>query len=59
MNTYTHGYNLFLNRDITKDDLVNICRDLNNQFEQKYIFEPEPITDGLYTLKIMTVNINV
>ena len=51
INTYTKGYDLFFTRDITKCDMINICNDLTEKFDNKYIFEPEPITDGFIYIK--------
>ena len=44
--TYTSGFTLKPTRDITKHDLYNICKDLNNYFSTDYSFIPEPITEG-------------
>lgn len=51
INTYTKGYDLFFTRDITKYDMINICNDLTEKFDNKYQFEPEPITDGFIYIK--------
>ena len=44
--TYTSGFTLKPTRDITKNDIYNICKDLNNYFSTDYSFIPEPITEG-------------
>ena len=44
--TYTSGFTLKPTRDITKNDLYNICYDLNKYFSTDYSFIPEPITEG-------------
>ena len=31
--TYARGYDLFFTRNITKGDMVNICNDLTNEFD--------------------------
>ena len=49
--TYTYGYDLFFTRNITKGDMVNICNDLTKEFDNKYIFEPEPVCDGFIYIK--------
>lgn len=51
INTYTSGFDIFITRDITKGDMVNICNDLTEKFDNKYQFEPEPITDGFLYIK--------
>ena len=51
VNTYTYGYDLFFTRNITKGDMVNICNDLTKEFDNKYIFEPEPMRDGFIYIK--------
>jgi len=51
LKTYTHGYDLFFTRNITKGDMVNICNELTEKFDNKYIFEPEPICDGFIYIK--------
>ena len=51
MNTYTSGYDLFFTRNITKGDMVNICNDLTSRFNNGYIFEPEPMSDGFIYIK--------
>ena len=49
--TYARGYDLFFTRNITKGDMVNICNDLTNEFDNKYVFEPEPMCDGFIYIK--------
>ena len=49
--TYGNGYKLLFLNDITKNDMINICLDLNKAFENKYEFEPEPIGDGFIYFK--------
>ncbi len=49
--TYGNGYKLFFKNDITKNDIINICLDLNNAFNNIYEFEPEPIGDGFIYFK--------
>jgi hypothetical protein len=51
INTYTRGFDIFITRDITKADMVNICNELTEKFDNKYQFEPEPITDGFLYIK--------
>jgi hypothetical protein len=51
INTYTSGFDIFITRDITKGDMVNICNELTDKFDNKYIFEPEPICDGFIYIK--------
>jgi len=51
LNTYSYGYDLFFTRNITKGDMVNICNDLTNLFNNIYVFEPEPIRDGFIYIK--------
>lgn len=49
MNTYSSGYSLLPNKDITKNDLVNLCSFLNEKYENDpsgCYFEPEPICEG-------------
>ena len=43
--TYCSGFDLKPKRIITKNDMVNICNDLNNIFDE-CTFIPEPITEG-------------
>ena len=51
INTYCKGYDLFFTRNITKGDMVNICNELTDKFDSKYIFEPEPMSDGFIYIK--------
>ena len=51
INTYCKGYDLFFTRNITKGDMVNICNELTEKFDNKYIFEPEPMCDGFIYIK--------
>ena len=45
--TYTSGMYLTATKDITKRDLVSLCKDLSSQNEGTGLkFEPEPITEG-------------
>jgi hypothetical protein len=49
--TYTPGFYLTANKDITKSDMVKLCKNLNEAFESLgTTFEPEPITEGGYCL---------
>jgi hypothetical protein len=43
--TYCSGFDLKPNNNITKNDMVNICNDLNLIFTDS-LFIPEPITEG-------------
>ena len=49
--TYTSGFNMIMDRDVTYADLIQICYDLNQLFDQQYHFAPEPITDGFIYFK--------
>ena len=41
--TSTPGYNVIFEQDITKQGMVSLCLDLNQEFESEgYTFEPEP-----------------
>ena len=46
--TYTSGFTLKAERDITKDDFISFCKSLNNNYaySDDYEFEPEPIGFG-------------
>lgn len=45
--TYAKGFYLTADKDITKSDMVKLCKNLNEAFESFGItFEPEPITEG-------------
>lgn len=48
--TYEHFKTLYTSRDITKNDIVNICRHLEVEYLMNNLgnqeFEPEPITEG-------------
>ena len=49
--TYTHGFNLHFDKNITKSDFFSLCENLNAEFGTGNIFEPEPITDGFLIWK--------
>jgi hypothetical protein len=55
--TYCEGYDLEPIKNITKDDIVKLCESLQNKFNstvagnEKYIFEPECITEGGIVMK--------
>ena len=46
--TYTCGYAIQMNEDVTKNDFVVLCELLNEHsiFKDICTFEPEPITEG-------------
>ena len=46
MTTYAHGYTLEAEKDITKNDIINICKLLNTKYDNGYTFKPEAITEG-------------
>lgn len=51
INTYCKGFQLFVNRDITKKEFVSLCDNLQIQFNKyyntdEYSFRPECITEG-------------
>jgi len=48
LTTYTPGFSLKSTKTITKNDIIKICRYLDNQPEYKgnCTFRPEPITEG-------------
>ena len=51
MHTYCWGYDLFVSKDLLYRDIVKLCLDLNEEFDNKYEFEPEPISDGFIYIK--------
>ena len=45
--TYTEGMYFTATKQITKADLISLCKDLNSKYEATGLkFEPEPITEG-------------
>lgn len=46
LSTYTEGYTLIALHDITKADIAQLCRLLEAEFNNKYMFKPEPISEG-------------
>lgn len=49
--TYTSGYKLILENDITTLDILNVCKVLTELFNQtyhtnQYLFEPEGVSEG-------------
>lgn len=50
LKTYKSGYYLIFTQDISKKDIVDICKELNKSYmeelDEEAKFEPEPMTDG-------------
>eukprot|EP01083_Nonionella_stella_P226602 804593_1 len=46
MNTYTSGFTLKSTKDISKNDIYELCISLNTNFGKGYGFLPEPISEG-------------
>ena len=46
--TYTYGFSFVVGKDVTKSEFIELCELLTNEvfFNNEYIFEPEPITEG-------------
>ena len=45
--TYTTGYNLVFEEDVTKGSMVSLCLELNKEFKAEgHTFEPEGVSDG-------------
>ena len=46
LNTDTHGFNLRMNGHLTKNHIVEMCKDLGEEFGPGNSFRPEGICDG-------------
>ena len=44
--TYTQGFVFDLHQQLTKDDIVNLCRSLEARFGDGNVFKPERVSDG-------------
>jgi len=46
--TYTHGFSFVVSKNVTKAEFIKICELLTNEvfFNNEYVFEPEPISEG-------------
>lgn len=49
--TYTHGFDLKSQKDITTNDFARLCYSLNKKFGVGYEFRPEPISEGGIIMK--------
>lgn len=46
MSTYCDGPILNFETNISRSDFIDICSDLKKEFDHRYIFTPDPISDG-------------
>ena len=44
--TYTSGYTLIAQKDITKHDIITLCNLLNEEYKEACTFTPEAISEG-------------
>ena len=56
ISTYAHYKTLYTSRDITKNDIVNVCNELKQSYLTNHLgfqeFEPEPISEGGIRFKL-------
>ena len=52
ISTYTSGYTLLSKKDITKNDIIELCELLTSEYNNGYTFEPESITEGGIVFKL-------
>ena len=46
LNTYNHWFKLTVVRPLTKGDIISICKELDEAFDEGNEFRPEPIGNG-------------
>ena len=58
MQTYTNGLTFKTTKDITKNDIINVCNLLNSRVEYSNLceFQPEPICEGGIVFKFKQDN---
>jgi len=62
--TYTKCYDLISTKSITKKEFIELCILLSNEFNNyyntnEYVFTPEAISEVVYYLKTLMMEINI